>query len=295
MFQQHFLNYLLEKQKISGSQHALVREEQKTSRVKLGLIGVAEKLMTPEQADELNELQKATDRRFGDLAVEKGYLTSEQLNSLLEKQGNPFLKLVQILLEKGIFSLEEIEAELEKYAVDNHFSKEQLEELKSKGLDGAIPLLIRTGNPLADRYLGLVIRNVIRFIDNQPLVKKAKEIKEYEAGNLCYQKLVEDHRLLLGFASEKDQLLAIASPFAQEEFDRLDEDSFDSVCEFVNCVNGLFASKLSHEDIVLEIMPPEFAQQQKLSCQGGFYLVPLVLNGREIDLIAAVDAEVKIK
>ncbi len=72
MFQQHFLNYLVEQKKISHSQRALVQKEQRGgARVKLGLIAIAEKLMTSEQTEELNTLQRQTDRRFGDLAIEK--------------------------------------------------------------------------------------------------------------------------------------------------------------------------------------------------------------------------------
>ena len=45
----------------------------------------------------------------------------------------------------------------------------------------------------------------------------------------------------MAFAGEDDALLKIASPFAKEEFESLDEDAFDSVCEFINCSNGLYA------------------------------------------------------
>ena len=67
-----------------------ILNEQQKVRVKLGLIAVAEGLMTQEEADRVNQLQAVMDRRFGDIAVEKGYLTEGQVNSLLKKQGNAY-------------------------------------------------------------------------------------------------------------------------------------------------------------------------------------------------------------
>lgn len=294
MFEQHFVNYLLEKQKISPSQYAIVQRQQ-DSRVKLGLIAVEENLLNNDQAEELNRLQKSTDRRFGDLAIEKGYLSSEQVELILEKQGNRYLQLVQVLTENDILNMDELTELLDKYIIDNGFKPDDLEILKKGELDPVIALFVETDNSLVSDYLGLAIRSVIRFINNQPLVKKVQKVTDYSAGNLSYQELTEDHNLWLGFASKGDELLEIASTFASEDFAQMDEDSFDSVCEFINCINGLFASELSHKDIILEIMPPGFGENQKVSSPNGVYLVPLVLNGKEVDLIAVVNGQVELK
>ena len=65
-------NYLIENQLLTTEQlRDLVREQRKV-RVKLGLIAVAEGLMTQEEADKVNRLQTVMDKRFGDIAVETG-------------------------------------------------------------------------------------------------------------------------------------------------------------------------------------------------------------------------------
>ena len=67
-------NYLMEKGLLTGEQFRDILNEQQKVRVKLGLIAVAEGLMTQEEADRVNQLQAGMDRFFGDIAVEKGYL-----------------------------------------------------------------------------------------------------------------------------------------------------------------------------------------------------------------------------
>ena len=97
MFDQIFGNYLVSSGKISKEQFADVLESEGKIRVKLGLIAVAEKLMTEAQAEEVNKLQAIMDRRFGDIAVEEGYLTEGQVETLLKKQGNAYLAFAQAL------------------------------------------------------------------------------------------------------------------------------------------------------------------------------------------------------
>ena len=294
MFEQHFANYLLEEQRISKEQYSLVRERQTGARVKLGLIAVAEKLLTNEQAEKLNALQRRTDRRFGDLAVENGYLSAEQVDKLLEMQGNPYLQMVQILAENGILTMEQIENALCDYQSEYGFSSDDLQVLKSGNLDLIVPLFVQTGNALATKYISLAIRNIIRFINNQPLIGTMNKVTTYSFGNLAYQETTGDHNLWLGLASQGDQLAEIASPFAKESFAKMDEDAFDSVCEFINCINGLFSTELSYRDIILTMQPPLFTQNQKLSSAHGLLVIPIALNGQQIDLIVATDVQVEI-
>jgi hypothetical protein len=294
VFEQHFVTYLMEKRRISEEQYALVTEQQTSARVKLGLIAVAEKLLTPEQAEKLNSLQRRTDRRFGDLAIERGYLSEDQVDKLVQMQGNPYLKLVQILTENGILTMEQIESHLEDYRVDHGFSHEDVEVLKSGSLDAIIPLFVKADLPLVTKYLSLAIRSIVRFINNQPLLGKLEKVSTYSFGNLAFQETTGDHDLWLGLGCQEDELTEVASPFAKESFPQMNDDAFDSVCEFINCINGLFSTELSFKGLVLDMKPPVFAQNQTLKGDADLYILPIKLNGKQIDLITHIAGKVEI-
>lgn len=296
MFGLYFGDYLLERNIISQSQLEEVMKQQQTSRAKLGLIAVAEKLLTTKQAEELNELQKQKNSRFGDMAIEKGYLLKEEVNYLLNLQGNSYLKFVQTLTENNIMTMDQIESALENFKNENNFSDTELEALKSGDIDRIIPVFVDTNIPLAGECITLAIRNIIRFINNNIKLKKAYMTKEYKLDSIAYQQLIiGDHELFVAFAGEDDALLKIASPFAKEEFESLDEDAFDSVCEFINCSNGLYASKLSTEDIHIDMTPPKFNKNKTLLTDGDIYVVPIVIDRKQSDLLVVVDHKVEIK
>lgn len=294
MFGLYFGNYLVEKKIISQSQFNDVMMNQQSSHAKLGLIAVAEKLLTNKQADEVNELQKQKDRRFGDIAIEKGYLLAEEVTYLLNMQGNPYLTFVQALTEGNILTMDEIEKHLNCFKTDNALSASDMDALKSGDIDRIIPIFVDIDVPLSGECISLTIRNIVRFISSNIMLKKVSKVNSYDFGNLAYQKMNGDHDIFVGFAGKTDELLTIASPFAKDDFTTLDEDAFDSVCEFINCSNGLYASKLSLENVHIDMTPPLFNSGKKLISQGDIYKVPIIISGKQIDLLMAVNNEVRI-
>ncbi len=291
MFVQYFGNYLVENKLISQSEYELIIKEQENSHVKLGFIAVVERLLTKRQAEELNELQKTRDQRFGDLAIEKGYLLEEEVNYLLNMQGNPYMKFIQTLTEESILSMDAIEEALKNFSIDSNFSSSDLDDLLSNDIDRIIPVFVDVDVPIQGECISLFIRNIIRFIDNNIMLKKAYTTKEYSFGNLAYQKVVGDYNIFVGLASKDDELLTIANPFARENFNEMNEDSFDSVCEFINCINGLYASKLSLEEINVDMTPPLYKQNKTISSDE-IYVVPIVINNKQSDLLFILDSTV---
>ena len=264
MFSQFFGQYLLDNQKITAEQFSSCMKYIKDNRVKLGLIAENEGLLTRNQANELNYLQMQTDKRFGDLAVEKGYLTEADVNYLLGRQGNPYLIFIQGLEENGIMSRDEIETALDAFQKENGFSAK----------DSRYQSLI-----------GLTLRNIVRFVSSYIRIEKGQFVTSHSAKYIAYQHTTGDYDGFLGFTCDDDSILALADGYAKETFDTVDEDALDSVCEFTNCVNGLYATELSYQDTTIDMQPPEFKFDSSIDGEGEFYVLPVYIDGKHSDLI----------
>jgi CheY-specific phosphatase CheX len=81
-----------------------------------------------------------------------------------------------------------------------------------------------------------------------------------------------------------------------EEMDILDVlDILDAACEFLNCNNGLYATRLSHEDIELDMCPPEMRDSHSvIRSDGNMYKVPFYIKGKKIDLIICIQSKWKL-
>lgn len=285
MFSQFFGNYLLNKGKITKAQFTSCMEYMRANRVKLGLIAETEGLLTRQQSDELNHLQMQSDKRFGDLAIEKGYLTDADISHLLQLQGNPYLIFVQALEENHIFNRDEIKELVAQFQKDSSLTNTALESIKYGDFERLLPSFVDTDKEDYLSLMALALRNVVRFVSSYIRIDKAEKVTEYSAKYIAYQKTTGAYEGFLGFASDDDAILTIADGYAGEYFEKPDEDALDSVCEFTNCINGLHATELSYKEISIDMLPPEFMFDGTISDAAGFYVLPLFITGKKVDLI----------
>lgn len=297
MFGIYFGNYLQNKGVISKEQYFELLEEIKTSRLKMGLLAIVNGLMTEAQAEEVNQLQQMQDRRFGDIAVDKGYLTEEQVSSLLKMQGDQYLLFVQALIDHNYLSLEGIQQELKAYKKEERFSALDLDAIKSSDLDKIVPVFTKETSipPVMKDYLALIARNFVRFIDTDVRLEQAERVNSCSVPFMASQEMEGEFNFFVGISGEEDALLSAASIYGKETFDQIDEDALDAVCEFINCNNGLYASKLSEEDIELELMPPVmYTKKTRIQTEGPMYCLPLYISGKKLELVICLESKWQI-
>lgn len=285
MFSQFLGHYLVQNQLISAEQFSCCMDYIKKNRVKLGLIAETEGLLTHAQANELNQLQMQTDKRFGDLAVEKGYLTETDVTYLLGRQGNPYLIFVQALEENNFLTRDEINKAIEKFQSENGFSDEVLTAIQNGDIEKMLSAFVDLENEKYTALIGLTLRNIVRFVSSYIRIEKGSMTSSLSARYIVYQDTTGDFDGFLGFTCDDDSILTIAENFGKEEFPEVNEDALDAVCEFTNCVNGLYATELSYQDITIDMLPPEFFFDGTIKDKGDFFVLPLYINGSKSNLI----------
>jgi hypothetical protein len=144
MFNQYFGNYLLEKKIIRPEELRQVLEEQKSVRVKLGVLAIDSGYMNAAQVDHIHKLQAVRDQKFGELALEEGYLTPGQLEGLLHVQKRSNVLLGQILIEKGLFSFEKYQEVMRQYRQDSRLTDEEIEALKNSDVKKIAETFLKT-------------------------------------------------------------------------------------------------------------------------------------------------------
>lgn len=294
MFSQLFGKYLVEKGVISYDDYKSAVRKQLDVRVKLGTIAVAEGLLTEEQTDTINKLQMQFDKRFGDIAVEKGFLTDEQVGSLLKKQGNPYMQFLQVLLESGKVKISQMDTEFTAFQKDKGFSDTDMAALKSDNFDALVPIFAFSSKPYVTDLASLILRNINRFVSRDFYIGRMEVVDGMEYKYLAGQKTVGVHSVYLALAEKEASgaFLKIASAFAGEDFEAVDADVYDAVCEFINCNSGLFASEQSAKGTELD-MEPCFAYENQ-QIKGRIYALPIYIEDAEIKLMIAVDADVEM-
>ena len=295
MFSHFFGNYLIRNGKITKQQFHEILLIQKTIRVKLGLMAVASRLLTVDQADQINRIQATKDKRFGDIAVEKGYLTEDQVDFLLSQQGSPFMAFTQAAIENGALTFNDINTMITAFQNEFSIPDDVLTAMKDGNSEAFTKQFLHINEPLFYEHFSLFLRNIIRFIQRDIYFESAYADDSYAFDYLASQELKGQYDIFVALAGNDDALLEIANPYADETFEEVDEDAFDAVCEFINCVNGLYARTLFEKSIEEDMLPPLFYKNQTLISSGNFYVLPVYINDKKVDIIIAMDRDISFR
>lgn len=292
MFSQLFGKYLVEKQIITNEDYKEAIKQQLSVRVKLGTIAIAEGLLTEEQVENINKLQMQFDKRFGDIAVEKELLTDEQIGELLKKQGNPYMQFIEALTGTSKLTMNVLEKTLAAFQKEKGFSDTDMTALKNDDFDSLIPIFAFSSKPYVTDIAGLAVRNINRFITRDFYFGKIKHVDSLDYTYLAGQKIVGKDSIYVSFAEETDEgsFKMVSSNFSGKEFGSVDNDAFDTICEFINVNCGLFVSDLSTKEIELD-MEPTFAYKNQ-TVKGDFYVLPIYVEDKKVNLIIAVNSDV---
>ncbi|HWR45548.1 hypothetical protein [Sporomusa sp.] len=291
MFTQYFGQYLFNKGIISADQLCDLLAYEQSTRVKLGVLALNSALMTAIQIEEVHELQRTMDRRFGEIALSKGYLTQLQLDNLLKQQNSRHLGLNQAIIDKKYLTLSQLEAALESFKQDNHLSQDLLQSLQSNDIDQIVRLFLDFPQDELGRlhyeYVALLLKNIVRFLNDQPLLSRPLPLTKQPEGWIISQQAVGNQTLSASLVLSDSSLIDLASRFSQEEITQVDELAKDSVAEFLNLHNGIFLINMADRGLELDLKP-QTVQAYSDSIKSTGCRIPITLTFGSIELLLSI-------
>lgn len=271
-------NYLVNQGSLTEEQLALVLKEQTRVRAGLGLIAVSEGILAPDEASSIGAAAN-TDRAFAEEAVARGYLTEGQIRTLLRKQGNAYMAFAQALENHRFMQLEQLEAILNDFQQD--FTFVDLDDLKSDDVNRIVPMYIPDDAANYINAANVAVRMIVRSVDKGIYPLKAYVTDHFEAANCAIQFVEGTKEFSYALAGRGKELAVVASHYMHDQYDEVDEEVLDVVGEIVNLISGLYATELSQDGVILDMMPPQFyGQMQSISAEG-MLVFPLV-TGKSI-------------
>ena len=294
MFDRIFADYLVETGKLSEQNVEVIFSTKEERRARLGVIAVSEKMLTTEQADEINQLQAVYDKRFGDIAIDNGFLAAEQVERLLNLQGNAFLTFVQSIVDHGCLTMDEINEALVRYQKEHSLTSGDIENLKSCEIENIVPIFLFKQPELLVSLCGVILRTVCRLVDHRVFMKQPYTATELPFTHISLQELFGDHSILNAVCGSADALKKAAIGFAGEEFIHDEDDFLDGLCELINSINGMFASKMSGEDMDLDMKVPQYHINAGTLKSDSLLCIPVVVFDQELTFVLSLDTPYSI-
>ena len=288
MLNRLFGNYLVEKGKLTLEQLNILLPVKKEFKAGLEIIAVVTKAMTPTAVQELiNSIDKEIEH-FGETAVNQGMITDDKLDELLTYQSNDFMKFAQLLVDHGYVLYDTINHEMDEFQQKRDLSDVQLSALIHDDLDQCINIFVPLKSPQHKELAKTLVQTMRRLIDKDVYLEKAYTAHSVQLDKYACQMIVGDMHLKFYISASNDGLLAIANHFTGDTYATVTEDALDSVGEFINCVNGLFATNMSYDNISVDMNSPEYAMEGPFISNEMLYVIPMHVNGYSLRTVFEV-------
>ncbi len=288
MLNRLFGNYLVEKGKLTMDQLNTLLPVKKEFKAGLEIIAVITKAMTPTAVLELiNSIDKEVER-FGEAAVNQGLITDDKLDELLAFETNNFMKFAQLLVDHGYVSYNSINFEMDEFQQKRALNDVQLSALIHDDLDQCINMFVPLKSPQLKELTKTLVQTFRRMIDRDVYLDKAYTAHSIQLDKYACQMIIGDLHLKFYISASNDGLLAIANSFSGETFTTVSEDALDSVGEFINCVNGLFATNMSYENLSVDMNSPEYSMEGPFISNEMLYVIPIHANGYSLRAVFEV-------
>lgn len=279
MINRLFGNYLVTKQILSQSQLDDLLPVRKDFKAEVETIAVINKVLTSAAAQKLIEQIDKEKEHFGQAAIEAGYLSDEKLDEILTYQANSFMKFIQSLLNRGILSLDQINPSLDEFQQLGGYSDAQVSSLIHDDLEDCIHIFVPLKSEKLKEFTLTLVQTIRRLVDCDTYLDKAYTARSLQLDKYACQMIVGDMHMKVYISAPDNGLLAIANYFTENSYDTVNEDALDNVGEFINCVNGLFATNLSYDDVSIDMNSPEYSMDGPFISNEKLYVIPIHANG----------------
>ncbi|MEA2098508.1 MAG: chemotaxis protein CheX [Campylobacterota bacterium] len=253
-----FGHYLLNNGCITEEQLVEAVNYQTQNNSTLGELAVEKGFIKLKEANKINDKQRALDKRFGDVAISLGLLTETQIDELIALQKKNKVFFGEVLLLKNFISKDELDKELcifnEEQNIEVQKIDDQIETMDNK------ELIKHSINVLQTLFLRVIH-------DNIKLVKIYPVSSVTSTDTISLQKMMGEENLDFALQAEDSVAINITSEYLKIPYTEMDEMVLDVLSEFVNVVLGNIAVKLSSDNIVVDLTPPNIIQASSIDNQ----------------------------
>lgn len=278
MLNRLFGNYLVEKKCITQEQLEQLLPVPQNVTAQIETIVLVRKILLPAQVQTLFE-SLGEEEEFGEIAVKEGLISDDRLEQLTSFQTNSFMKFMQLLVNEDYIRLDQVNQIISSFETEYEYTDAQMNSLMLDDLEEIIRIFI----PLKNRHLHeltvTLIQTIKRLIDKEVYLDKAYTSSSIQLDSYAAQAVNGDINFKLYISGLGDNLLGIANYFTGDKYESVNEDALDNVGEFINCVNGLFATNLSYGDIMVDMSSPEYAMEGLYLKDNPLFVIPIHANG----------------
>ncbi|MCL2019048.1 MAG: hypothetical protein FWG70_04740 [Oscillospiraceae bacterium] len=250
------------------------------------LEGEASSFLEEKQVMLIKLIQHTIDEKLGNLAFEYSGADEEKFKFTVRKQEILNTAFFDQLIVEGIITPDMVAPLLEKMRNYYGLNSPNISHHLKHDFDIILGAHINTGEVLANEYMNIALKYILRFVGTNIKLSKAKPERSYFAKRVALQKVVtEPRRYFLGICAEKE-VLQNFNDGLENSFPRFRKDTrYCALCAFLDCISNVFQSLIMTEKNVLLVDNATVYKFATIASDKQIFVIPLTVRDMSIELI----------
>ncbi len=243
----YFAQYLLNEGKVSVDELRELIPKSVDAEVSEKLIALWQGKVT---AEDIASVGNGNDSEFSRVAVDKELMTAEEAFALKKTVPDESERFAQVLIDSGKMDILGLAPLIEKYhSLEESPVKTVVQKLADDSIGFELPSYID--------FVEIFLRSFMRFMETPAAVSCEKPIFGDVSGtHVVTQKLTGDISMVTGLFVSEELFIEMAKHYSHEDITEMDELAVDSLQEFMNVINGLFAVDMAKQQRDIDLETP---------------------------------------
>ncbi|MBQ7515979.1 MAG: hypothetical protein IJS96_06820 [Schwartzia sp.] len=241
----YFAQYLLNTGLVKTEEIQGLLAKSLEAKPSLALMALREGMVTGQQ---LASLDVAAD--FAGQALGKNLLTAEQIETLNQVVPSDSMRFAQVMLDEGRVDFLRLEELFKSGDAVPDIIRASVRQLAGASL--------KTEAEAYGDFAEIFMRSFIRFMDMPAVIDNREPILgDSNQSHIVSQRLIGDISMTTGIVTSDPMFIEMARRYSHEDIKEIDELAADSLTEFLNVVNGLFAVDMARQDRDVDLEAPK--------------------------------------
>ncbi len=241
----YFAQYLLNNGVIEADELQGLLAKSLDAKPTLALLALREGMITGQQLAEFNV---AAD--FAGQALGKKLLTAGQIEKLNQLVPSDSQRFAQVLLDEGRMDCLRLEQLFKESDSSSDLIRASVRQVAGESL--------KVESVAYGDFAEIFIRSFIRFMDTPAVIDNREPLLgDQDQSHIVSQRLIGDISMTTGIVTADPMFIEMARRYSHEDITEIDELAADSLTEFLNVVNGLFAVDMARQDRDVDLEAPK--------------------------------------
>ena len=229
------------------------------------------------------------------------YLDAKRILSFSRTEamrGASYGEVIDIFAELMEYDEKEVQIEIAQFKEYMKINDDDFKELINGDFNTTLNIILKNkktnltdvSGVFLDRLISRIFKYVYVYFSKDLRPMPANKAKIYSFNELASVGIFGDYDFNICLSGTNEALLVIADGFVEGEFDAYTDTAANSVCEFLNCIAGIYVSELSHENLDFDLTVTERHKKGVITSDDEFNVIPFTINGKRADLIIAQNA-----